>query len=66
MSNKKTAIITGASGGIGSGLVEAFVRAGLITSSEHLSNISQSLTASPRDGSPGWRYRQAGNRCQSV
>jgi NAD(P)-dependent dehydrogenase (short-subunit alcohol dehydrogenase family) len=46
MSDKKTAIVTGASGGIGSGLVEGFLEQGynvLATSR----NASQSLTASP-------------------
>ena len=46
MSDKKTAIVTGASGGIGSGLVEGFLKQGynvLATSR----NASQSLTASP-------------------
>ncbi len=46
MSDKKTAIITGASGGIGSGLVDAFLRAGynVVGTSQ---TITQSLTASP-------------------
>jgi len=47
MSDKKTAIITGASGGIGAGLVEAFLKEGhnVVATSLH---ASQSLTASPR------------------
>ena len=46
MSDKKTAIITGASGGIGAGLVEAFLKAGYNVVATSL-NASQSLTASP-------------------
>lgn len=46
MSDKKAAIITGASGGIGKGLVEAFLKEGhnVVATSLH---ASQSLTASP-------------------
>jgi NAD(P)-dependent dehydrogenase (short-subunit alcohol dehydrogenase family) len=46
MSDKKTAIVTGAQGGIGSGLVEAFLKEGynVVATSR---NVSQSLTASP-------------------
>jgi NAD(P)-dependent dehydrogenase (short-subunit alcohol dehydrogenase family) len=46
MSEKKTAIVTGAQGGIGSGLVEAFLKQGynVVATSR---NISQSLTPSP-------------------
>jgi NAD(P)-dependent dehydrogenase (short-subunit alcohol dehydrogenase family) len=46
MSDKKTAIITGASGGIGGGLVEAFLKLGyhVVGTSR---NASQSLAASP-------------------
>jgi len=46
MSHKKTAIVTGASGGIGSGLVEGFLKEGyhVVATSLH---ASQSLTASP-------------------
>ena len=46
MSNKKTAIVTGASGGIGAGLVEDFLKEGynVVATSR---NVSQSLTASP-------------------
>src|SRR5215469_12056177 len=46
MSGKKTAIVTGASGGIGSGLVEAFLRESynVVATSR---NAKQSLTASP-------------------
>ena len=46
MSDKKTAIVTGASGGIGTGLVEAFLKEGynVVATSRH---VSQSLTASP-------------------
>jgi NAD(P)-dependent dehydrogenase (short-subunit alcohol dehydrogenase family) len=46
MSDKKTGIITGASGGIGTGLVEAFLKEGyhVVATSR---NVSQSLTASP-------------------
>jgi len=46
MSNNKTAIVTGASGGIGAGLVEAFLKEGynVVATSLH---ASQSLTASP-------------------
>jgi len=46
MSNKKTAIVTGASQGIGAGLVEAFLKEGynVVATSR---NVSQSLTASP-------------------
>jgi NAD(P)-dependent dehydrogenase (short-subunit alcohol dehydrogenase family) len=46
MSDKKTAIITGASGGIGAGLVEAFLREGYNVVATSLST-SRSLTASP-------------------
>jgi len=46
MPEKKTAIVTGASGGIGAGLVEAFMKAdyNVVATSRH---ISQSVTASP-------------------
>jgi NAD(P)-dependent dehydrogenase (short-subunit alcohol dehydrogenase family) len=46
MSNKKTAIVTGASQGIGAGLVDAFLKEGynVVATSR---NVSQSLTASP-------------------
>ena len=46
MSDKKTAIITGASGGIGAGLVEAFLKQGynVVATSR---NVSKSLTATP-------------------
>jgi|HubBroStandDraft_5_1064220.scaffolds.fasta_scaffold45412_2 NAD(P)-dependent dehydrogenase (short-subunit alcohol dehydrogenase family) len=47
MSDKKTAIITGASGGIGAGLVDGFLKAGYSAVATSL-NASQSLTASPR------------------
>jgi NAD(P)-dependent dehydrogenase (short-subunit alcohol dehydrogenase family) len=46
MSEKKTAIITGASGGIGSGLVEAFLKEGYNVVATSL-NTKQSLAASP-------------------
>ena len=46
MSDKKTAIITGASGGIGTGLVEAFLKEGYDVVATSL-NGSHSLTASP-------------------
>lgn len=47
MANKKTAIVTGASRGIGAGLVEAFLHQGynVVGTSRH---VSQSLTASTR------------------
>jgi NAD(P)-dependent dehydrogenase (short-subunit alcohol dehydrogenase family) len=46
MSDKKTAIVTGASGGIGAGLVEGFLKEGynVVATSR---NVSHSLTASP-------------------
>jgi len=46
MSDKKTAIVTGASGGIGAGLVDGFLNQGynVVATSR---NVSQSLTASP-------------------
>ena len=46
MSEKKTAIITGASGGIGAGLVEGFQKESynVVATSR---NVSQSLTSSP-------------------
>jgi NAD(P)-dependent dehydrogenase (short-subunit alcohol dehydrogenase family) len=46
MSNKKTAIVTGAQGGIGSGLVEGFLKKGynVVATSRR---VTQSLTASP-------------------
>ncbi len=46
MPDQKTAIITGAAGGIGSGLVEGFLNAGyrVVATSR---NTSRSLTASP-------------------
>jgi NAD(P)-dependent dehydrogenase (short-subunit alcohol dehydrogenase family) len=47
MSDKKAAIITGASGGIGAGLVEAFLREGYNVVATSL-NAGQLLTASPR------------------
>lgn len=46
MSDKKTAIITGASGGIGAGLVEAFLKEGYNVVATSL-NTRKSLTASP-------------------
>jgi NAD(P)-dependent dehydrogenase (short-subunit alcohol dehydrogenase family) len=46
VSEKKTAIITGASGGIGSGLVEAFLKEGYDVVATSL-NITESLAASP-------------------
>ncbi len=46
MSGKKTAIVTGASGGIGAGLVEAFLKEGYNVVATSLS-VSQSLKASP-------------------
>ena len=46
MSDQKTAIITGAAGGIGSGLVEGFLAAGYNVVATSL-NTSRSLTASP-------------------
>jgi NAD(P)-dependent dehydrogenase (short-subunit alcohol dehydrogenase family) len=46
MSVEKTAIITGAAGGIGAGLVEAFLEEGYRVVATSL-NASQSLTASP-------------------
>ncbi len=45
MSDKKTAIVTGASGGIGAGLVEGFLKEGYNVVATSL-NVSQSLTAS--------------------
>jgi NAD(P)-dependent dehydrogenase (short-subunit alcohol dehydrogenase family) len=46
MSGKKTAIVTGASGGIGAGLVDAFLKEGYNVVATSL-NTSRSLTASP-------------------
>jgi NAD(P)-dependent dehydrogenase (short-subunit alcohol dehydrogenase family) len=46
MSEKKTAVITGASGGIGAGLVEGFLKRGYNVAATSL-NATQSLTASP-------------------
>jgi NAD(P)-dependent dehydrogenase (short-subunit alcohol dehydrogenase family) len=46
MSDKKTAIVTGASQGIVAGLVEAFLKEGYNVVATSL-NVSQSLTASP-------------------
>ena len=46
MSDKKTAIITGASGGIGAGLVDAFLKAGYNVVATSL-NTTRLLTASP-------------------
>ena len=46
MSEKKTAIVTGASGGIGEGLVEAFLKAGYNVVGTSL-DASRSLTAAP-------------------
>jgi NAD(P)-dependent dehydrogenase (short-subunit alcohol dehydrogenase family) len=46
MSSKKTAIVTGASQGIGAGLVEAFLKEGYNVVATSL-NVSQSLTGSP-------------------
>ncbi len=46
MSEKKTAIVTGASRGIGAGLVEAFLKGGYNVVATAL-NVTQSLTATP-------------------
>ena len=46
MSDKKTAIVTGASGGIGAGLVDAFLKDGYNVVATSL-NTGRSLTASP-------------------
>jgi NAD(P)-dependent dehydrogenase (short-subunit alcohol dehydrogenase family) len=46
MSDKKTAIVTGAGRGIGAGLVEGFLKQGYNVVATSL-NASQSLTASP-------------------
>jgi NAD(P)-dependent dehydrogenase (short-subunit alcohol dehydrogenase family) len=46
MSDKKTAIVTGASHGIGAGLVEAFLKQGYNVVATSL-NVTQSLNASP-------------------
>jgi NAD(P)-dependent dehydrogenase (short-subunit alcohol dehydrogenase family) len=46
MSDEKTAIVTGASGGIGAGLVDAFLKEGYNVVATSL-NTSRSLTASP-------------------
>jgi len=46
MTDKKTAIVTGASGGIGAGLVEGFLKEGYTVVATAL-DASQSLTASP-------------------
>jgi NAD(P)-dependent dehydrogenase (short-subunit alcohol dehydrogenase family) len=46
MSNKKTAVVTGAGGGIGLGLVDAFLKEGYNVVGTSL-NASQSLTPSP-------------------
>ena len=46
MADKKTAIVTGASGGIGAGLVEAFLEQGYNVVATSF-NVSHSLTASP-------------------
>ena len=62
MSDKKTALITGASQGIGAGLVAAFLKEGynVVATSR---NVSQSLTASPSlvliDGDIGKRETAA-------
>ena len=51
MSDKKTAIVTGASGGIGAGLVETFLQEGynVVATSR---NVSQSLTVQSSTASP--------------
>jgi len=46
LSDKKTAIVTGASGGIGAGLVDAFLKDGYNVVATSL-NTGRSLTASP-------------------
>jgi NAD(P)-dependent dehydrogenase (short-subunit alcohol dehydrogenase family) len=46
MSDRKTAIVTGASGGIGAGLVEAFLQEGCNVVATSL-NVTQAFTASP-------------------
>lgn len=51
MSYKKTAIITGASQGIGAGLVEAFLKEGYNVVATSL-NVSESFTASPSHAKP--------------
>ena len=59
MSSKKTAIVTGASGGIGTGLVEAFLKEGYNVVATSL-NTSRSLTASQTPRYRRWRYWEAG------
>lgn len=64
MADKKTAIVTGASRGIGAGLVEAFLNKGynVVATSRH---VTHSLTASPRlvlvDGDIGKQETAAKN-----
>ena len=69
MSDKKTAIVTGASRGIGAGLVAAFLKEGYNVVATSL-DVSQSLTASPSlvlvDGDIGKQETAAGDCLQAL
>ncbi len=56
MSGKKTAIVTGASGGIGAGLVEGFLKEGynVVATARNIESIVDCLT---QPDSRRWRYR---------
>ena len=74
MSGKKTAIVTGASGGIGAGLVEGFLKHGYNVLATSL-NARQSLTASPTllssmaisvSRTPLWRLSKRRSRASGL
>ena len=58
MSDKKTAIVTGASGGIGTGLVEAFLKEGynVVATSLNTSSLGYPVDGLTNLGSRRWRY----------
>ena len=60
MPDKKTAIVTGAAGGIGGGLVAGFLQRGYNVVGTSL-ECDASIDCCAQLDSRGWRYRQAGD-----